>query len=351
MVADGRMAATVAQFPDKMGDLGVRFAVRILDGQSVPKNVDSGTLVVNKDNVLEFQLRSKAPTAAKPYNISVLTGSLDNPFWITAKEGAEKAAKDLGVTVTVLGVDVEGDSAKQVAQLEDRIAKKDAAIVIAVQDTKALIPAIEQANKAGIPVIAIDKSAEGGKLASVIMTNNIVGAGLGAKMVADKIGGKGKVLVLEGVPGGQTANDRKAGALAVLKNYPDIKVISLPGDWQTAKAQSVVEDVLTANPDLAGIFASNDMMAIGAQTALTARNLADKVTLVGYDAIPPALEMVKDGRMGATVAQFPGKMGAMGVEYAVRAIQGEKVPATVDSGTMLVTKDNVDLFSGGVYGK
>jgi ribose transport system substrate-binding protein len=169
--------------------------------------------------------------------------------------------------------------------------------------------------------------------------------------VADKIGGKGKVLVLEGVPGGQTALDRKNGAAQLFAKYPDIKVISLPGDWQTARGQSVTEDVLTANADLAGIFASNDMMALGAQAALAARGLTDKIPLCGYDAIPPALDMVADGRMGATVAQFPGKMGILGVEYAVRFIQGEKVPSSVDSGTMLVTKDNVDLFKDGVYGK
>jgi len=108
---------------------------------------------------------------------------------------------------------------------------------------------------------------------------------------------------------------------------------------------------LTAHKDLVGVFASNDMMAMGAQAAVAGRKLQDKVAIVGYDAIPPALEMVKDGRLGGTVAQFPGKMGSMGVEYAVRVLQGQAVPKIVDSGTMLVTKDNVDLFASGTYGK
>jgi ribose transport system substrate-binding protein len=352
MVTDGRLGATVAQFPDKMGDLGVRFAVRVLQGKTVPKVVDSGTLLVTKDNVLEFQLRSKPLKAAKPYNITLLTGALDNPYWITMKDGADKAAKEYGVTVTTLGPDQDADAVRQAFIMEDRVARHDDAILLAARQAKALIPATESANKVGIPVIAVDTAPSGGKLASTIMTNNMTGGMLGGQYAADKIGGKGKVLVLEVIAGGQASDERRDGALAVLRRYPDIKVVAvLQGDGQTAKGQAATEDTLTANPDLAAIVCGNDMMAIGAQTAVAARGLTGKVVVVGFDAAPPALEMVGDGRMDATVAQFPSKMGQMGVEYAIRAIQGETLPALVDSGTMLVTKENVQLFNEGVYGK
>jgi len=282
------------------------------------------------------------------YTISLLTGTMDNPYWQIVTQWADKAAEMLGVNLVKLAVDVEGVATQQVSQVEDRVAQGDDAIVIAVQETKALIPAIEAANAAGIPVIAVDKAAEGGKFESIIMTDNVVAAYAGGKWVAEQIGGKGKVLVLEGVPGGQTATDRKTGALKALAEYPDIEVISLTGEWQTAKAQAVTEDVLTANPDLAGIFASNDMMAIGAVTALAAANL--NIPVCGFDAIPAALEMTRDGRLGATIAQFPGKMGFLGVEYAVRVIEGKAVPATVNSGSMPVTTDNVLAFQAGLYG-
>lgn len=282
------------------------------------------------------------------YTISLLTGTMDNPYWQIVTQWADKAAEMLGVNLVKLAVDVEGVATQQVSQVEDRVAQGDDAIVIAVQETKALIPAIEAANAAGIPVIAVDKAAEGGKFDSIIMTDNVVAAYAGGKWVAEQIGGKGKVLVLEGVPGGQTATDRKTGALKALAEYPDIEVISLTGEWQTAKAQAVTEDVLTANPDLAGIFASNDMMAIGAVTALAAANL--NIPVCGFDAIPAALEMTRDGRLGATIAQFPGKMGFLGVEYAVRVIEGKAVPATVNSGSMPVTTDNVLAFQAGLYG-
>ena len=290
-----------------------------------------------------------AVSAEEPYTISMLVGTLDNPYWIIVTDQAKVAADMLGVDLVVLGVDVEGDSARQISQMEDRIAQGDDAIAIAVQDTKALIPAIEQANDAGIPVIAIDKTAEGGQIASVIMTDNIKASYDGAKLIAELIGGKGKVLVLEGVPGGQTANDRKAGALKALAEYPDIEVISLTAEWQTAKGQTVTEDILTAHPDLAGIFASNDMMAMGAVAAVSAAGV--DIPVCGFDAIPPALEMTADGRLVATVAQFPGKMGFLGVEYAVRVIEGVEVPPVVNSGSLVVDGDNVLAFQAGLYGQ
>lgn len=290
---------------------------------------------------------------AKPYQISLLTGTLDNPYWIIVSDAAKQAAKDLGANLTIVGVDVEGDSLRQTSQMEDRIAAGDAAIVVAVQDSKALIPAVIQANKQNIPVVAVDKSIDktdqGGKIQSVIMTNNVDAAAQGAEWVAKQIGGKGKVLVIEGLPGGQTAIDRKTGAEKGFAKYPDIKVISLTGEWQTAKAQSVTEDTLAANPDLAGIFASNDMMAMGAQTAVAARKLS--IPICGFDANPEAVKMVAAGTLGATVAQFPARMGYMGVEFAVRAIEGKTMPEAVDSGAMLITADNVMAFGAGLYGK
>jgi ribose transport system substrate-binding protein len=287
--------------------------------------------------------------AQEPIQMSLLTGTMDNPYWITVTDWAQVAADMMGVDLTLLAVDVEGVATQQVGQMEDRIAQGDDAIVIAVQDTQALIPAIEQANEAGIPVIAVDKGADGGKIESIIMTDNVAAAYDGAKLVAELIGGSGKVLVLEGMPGGQTANDRKAGAHKALAEYPDIEVISLTAEWQTAKGQTVTEDTLTAHPDLAGIFASNDMMAMGAVPALAAAGV--DIPVVGFDAVPPALEMVADGRLAATVAQFPGKMGFLGIEYAKRVVDGLEVPPTVNSGALVVDGDNVMAFQAGLYGQ
>jgi len=114
-----------------------------------------------------------AVSAQEPINMSLLTGTMDNPYWITVTDWAQVAADMMGVNLTLLAVDVEGVATQQVSQMEDRVAQGDDAIVVAVQDTQALIPAIEQANEAGIPVIAVDKGADGGKIESIIMTDNI----------------------------------------------------------------------------------------------------------------------------------------------------------------------------------
>jgi ribose transport system substrate-binding protein len=282
------------------------------------------------------------------WNIGMLAGPQDNPYWIAAVEGAKMAAEDFNVNLAVLAPTSESDVTLQIGQMEDRIAKGDDAIVVAPIDTKALIPAIEQANEAGILVIAVDKGAEGGDIKSAVMTDNPTAAGLGARFLAELLGGKGKVLFLEGLAGHQTGIDRQTGAHAVYAEYPDIELISQPADWETGKGQSVTEDVLTAHPDLVGVQAANDMMAIGAQGALSAAGL--DIPLVGFDAIPPALEMVADGRMAATVAQFPTRMAYIAIQNAVLALEGQEVEELVDSGALAVTTENVRAFQRGLYG-
>lgn len=289
-------------------------------------------------------------TSDGKWSISILVGPQDSPHWVSAVEGARMAAADLNVDLTVLSPNSEGDVTLQIGQMEDRIARGDDAIIVAPLDTKAIIPAIEQANESGIIVCAVDKSAEGGDISSAVMTDNPAAAGEGAQFLINLVGEKGKILFLEGMAGHQSAVDRKAGALAVYEKYPDIELISLSGDWDTAKGQAVTEDVLTANPDIMGVQASNDMMAIGAQTALSAAGL-DNVPVVGFDAVPAALEMVTDGRLAATVAQFPTRMAYIAVANAVKALEGEDVPELVDSGSAVVTTDNVGAFQRGLYGK
>jgi ribose transport system substrate-binding protein len=304
--------------------------------------------------VLVVVLGSLIPTMAAAeepkWSIAALLGPQDNPYWIASAAGAEAAAAAFNVELTILTPNSESDVTLQIGQIEDRIAKGDDAIVIAALDTKALIPAIEQANAAGILIVMVDKGSEGGKIASSIMTDNPAAAKEGARFLAELIGGKGKVLLLEGVAGASAAIDRRAGAHEGYAEYPDIQLISLSANWETGKAQSVTEDVLTAHPDLAGVQASNDMMAMGAYGALSAAGLADTVPLIGFDAIPPALDMVADGRMVATVAQFPTRMTFIAIQNAVMALEGKEVPEIVDSGALVVTLENVYAFKEGLYG-
>jgi ribose transport system substrate-binding protein len=296
-------------------------------------------------------LTISAEEPEKEFNISMLLGTLDNPHWINCAEAGKQAGEDLGANVTVLAVDREGDAVQQTAQFEDRLAAGDDAIVVAFMDTTALAPVIEQANEARVVLTAVDKTSDIGEIASVVQTDNDLAGYLGAKQVAEMIGGKGKVAVLEGAPGSQVYNERKAGSHRAFGEYPDIEIVaSIAAFWETAKAQAATEDIITAHPDIAGLFACNDTMVLGAIGAFEAAGMMDDVHVTGLDGADFALDLVADGVLDGTVAQFPGRMGYLGVEYAIRALRGEEVPALVGSGEQLITIENVYAFRAGWFG-
>jgi ribose transport system substrate-binding protein len=257
---------------------------------------------------------TKTDKAKGDIRVGFVVGSLDNPYWVTAKDAGEAEAKKQGIQFTVLGIPKETDIDKQVAIVEDLITQKVDALMLAPAGSKEIVPAVQQANTAGIPVICIDKCAEGGEIITLIATDNIKGAKLGAEYVAKSIGNKGKVAILEGVQASQPGRERLEGAKEGFGEFKDIEIVaSQPGEWRQDKGQSATENILTAHPDLVGIFASNDQMALGALQAIAAAGKSDQVKIVGYDAIDPALQAVKDGKMSATVAQFPAKMAEVGV--------------------------------------
>lgn len=301
-------------------------------------------------SLVPFTVAAEEPVE-KEFNVSMLLGTLDNPHWAKCAAAGKQAGEDLGANVTVLAVDREGDAVQQTGQLEDRLAAGDDAVVVAFMDTTALGPVIEQANEMGVILTAVDKTSDVGEITSVVQTDNDLAGYLGAKWVAEQLGGKGKVAVLEGAPGSQVYNERKAGSHRAFGEYPDIEIVaSIPAYWETAKGQAATEDIITAHPDINGIFACNDMMVLGALEALQAAGMDDSVALCGLDGAAYALDLVAAGELGGTVAQFPGRMGYLGVEYAIRALRGEEVPELVGSGEELITIDNVYAFRAGWFG-
>jgi len=291
-----------------------------------------------------------ASTAAKKprgdIRIAFVVGSLDNPYWITMRDAATAEATKEGIQLTYLGIPKEADIDRQIAIVEDMITQKVDVLVLAPAGSKELIPAIQQANTANIPVICVDRGAEGGKLLTVIATDNVKGAKLGAEYLAKTLGGKGNVAILEGIQAIAPGRDRRQGANEGFAESTGIKVVaSQPAEWRQDLGQSATENILTANPDLNGLFASNDQMGLGAVQAIAAAGKTDQVKVVGYDAIDPAMQAVKDGKMIATVKQFPEKMGELGVQYAVRAADGDtNFPEFIDSGVTVVDTSNVDQY-------
>ncbi|SNB60781.1 ribose ABC transporter substrate-binding protein RbsB [Thermoflexus hugenholtzii] len=282
------------------------------------------------------------PAAAQPQEIvlGLSLSTLNNPFFVTLKEGAERAAAQYGVKLIV--VDAQDDPAKEAANIEDLIQKKVSALLINPTDTKAVVPSIQKANQAGIPVFTVDRAAEGGEIVSHIASDNVAGGRMAAEFLCKALNGKGKVVELEGIPGTSAARDRGKGFNDYLKEQcQGLEVVARqPADFNRAKGLQVFENILQAQPQIDGVFAHNDEMVLGAIQAAEAAGRTG-IIFVGFDAIDDAVKAVKEGKLAATVAQQPAEMGRLAVEMAVKYLRGEKVEKFIPVPLSLVTKDSV----------
>ncbi len=262
-----------------------------------------------------------------------------NPFWAAVEAGAREKAAELGVDLVVLAPTQESDVQSQIAQIEDQLAKKIDAMALAPTDPNALAPIVEEAKKRGVGVVFIDTKGINPDT-TFIGTNNEVGAALAADYICNNVAKGSEVVILQGIitqsTGQARADGSKKGMTACGLNI----VAEQPADWDTAKAQSAMENILTGHPNIKAVFASNDNMALGAVQAIKSAGLGGKIMVVGFDANPNAAAAVLAGDMAATVAQNPTNMGRFGVEYALKVKRGEKIPAVIDTGTVLVTKEN-----------
>jgi ribose transport system substrate-binding protein len=266
-----------------------------------------------------------------------------NPFWAAVEAGAQEKAKELGVDLVVLAPPEESDVQSQISQVEDQLAKNIDAIAIAPTDPNALAPIVDKAKAAGVGVVFIDTKGinEG---VTFIGTNNEAGAALAADFICKNVEKGSDVAILQGIITQSTGQARADGSKKGLTDCGMNVVAEQPADWDTAKAQTAMENIITGNPNLKAVFASNDNMALGAVQALKAANILDKVMVVGFDANPNAAESILAGEMTATIAQNPMNMGRFGVENALKVKKGETIDAVIDTGTVLVTKENAADF-------
>jgi ABC-type sugar transport system substrate-binding protein len=284
---------------------------------------------------------SKDPGAAAGAKLFVnMKGpSAGNPFWALVEQGAMQAGADYGVDVQVVAPSAESDIPGQIALIEDNTAQGAAGMAIAVTDAVALHPAIQAAMDAGVKVVWIDSGGDNEGV-TYIGTDNAVGAALAGKYLCDNLEPGSKVAILQGLITTTTGMARAEGSKAAVTDCGLDLVMEVPADWDRAKGLAATEDIITQHPDLAGIFGSNDEMALGAVEALRAADLLDQVTVVGYDANPDAREAVLAGDMEATIAQNPINMGYFGVESLIKLINGETLDPNIDTGVELITAEN-----------
>ncbi len=270
---------------------------------------------------------------AKP-KVGLVLSTLNNPFFVTLRDGAVKQAKTAGIDLIVL--DSQNDSAKEMANAEDLVSQKVAAILINPTDSDAVGAAIKLANREKIPVITLDRGANSGEVVSHIASDNVAGGKMAGQYVIKVLGGKGKVVELEGIAGTSAARDRGKGFNEAIGTTKIQVVARQVADFDRAKGLSVMENILQGQPDINAVFAHNDEMALGALKAI--QGSGRKILVVGFDATDDAVAAVKAGTMAATVAQQPALIGSLGVDTVKAVLAGKTVQKYVPVSLQLVTK-------------
>ena len=306
---------------------------------------------------VEFKVRyanikgTKAPVAEaslkadKKYKVAFMVKNVVNPFWKAARKGGDDAAAKYGVTVAHYAPTQADNVPEQTRLIEDIIVKKDAdALVWAPVDFRAQVALAEKANTAKLPIFNFNSKLAGGEIVTFAGTDDFaMGKGI-IDYIQKVLNQKGNIIILDGVPGATTAELRKQGMLEELKKYPNIKVVAhQTANWSRAEALRVTENLLQSQPNVEAIVCANDEMALGAVAALDSAGKAGKVKVTGVDSTPDALVAVKEGKLFASVDYSAYVIGYKSVEFAVRYLNGEKIPEQIYLvDYRIVDKTNVD---------
>ena len=270
--------------------------------------------------------------------IGMVVSTLNNPFFVNMKDGAEKEAEKLGYDLVVL--DSQNDPAKERANVEDLVQLGVIALLINPTDSDAVVKTVEVANKSNIPVITLDRQANGGKITSHIASDNIKGGEMAAEYVLDKFKDeKGPINVVEiqGIPGASATRDRGEGFHNIMDKNDKFNFISIQAaDFDRQKGLQVMENIIQANPNIQVVFAHNDEMALGAVKAIKASGI--NALVLGFDGNDDAKDSIDANEMTATIAQQPDLIGALGVELANKIYNGESIKDKIAADLKVYTK-------------
>jgi ribose transport system substrate-binding protein len=283
-------------------------------------------------------------------SVGLVLMTLNNPFFVDMQSGAEEAATRLGVNLIVQAPDREMDVEKQLQIVENLIQRRVDAICIAPSGSKEIIPAIVKANAANIPVLIVDARIDegllaeaGGKIATYIGSDNFEGGRLAGEHLAKLLNGNGRIAILEGIPGHETGDKRLWGFHAAIDSATGIEVVaSQSANWMRDQGFNVFQNILESQPEVDGMFAVNDIMALGAVEAIELAGRTGEILVIGFDAVDDAREAIRAGRMAASIAQHPAEMGRLAVENAIRVVKGGSIPEYVAVKIELITNENVD---------
>jgi len=278
---------------------------------------------------------TQVPSTKENKKIGISISTLDNPFFVSIKTGATKKAKELGYELFV--TNSANDSTKERANIEDLVQQGVGVLIVNPVDSAAVGNAIAVANEKNIPVITVDRAADTGKVIIHIASDNVAGGKMAADFILKKLGGKGKIVELQGIPGSSATNDRGKGFHSGVDGKAGVKVVvSQAADFDRQKGLTVMENIIQSTSNFDAVFSHNDEMALGAIKALKAAN--KKVIIVGFDGGDDAKAAVDSGDMTATVAQQPELMGSMAVDNAIKILKGETLPKNIAVDVTLMKK-------------
>ncbi len=266
--------------------------------------------------------------------LGLVISTLDNPFFVDLRTGAQETADSLGAKLVIL--DSQNDPAKEMSNVEDLISQGVSAILINPTDSDAVAGAVQAANKALIPVFTLDRGANGGDIVTHIASDNVAGGKLAGEFIVEQLGGSGKVVELEGIPGASAARDRGQGFNEAIAGTGIKVVAKQTANFDRAEGLSVMENILQSQPEIDAVFAHNDEMALGALEAIKASGR--DIMVVGFDATDDAKAAVASGDMAATVEQLPKQIGSLGVNTAMKYLMKEDVDSTIPVPLQLVTE-------------
>ncbi len=342
----GQLTASWELYSDQLGQIAGQAVVDMHNGKTVEKAISTNMTFVTKDNIDQFlQPATSTPVAAnpQPFTVGYSAAGLIDDLQIGWSESVKKTIEAAGGKVII--VDSQNKIEKRVADIEDLLTQKIDFLVVNPVDEAGIVPAIEAANKANVPVVTIDRKAGGGDVAAHVGFDNYKAGYDAGQYCAEKMGGKGDVAQLEGQAGTSVARERAQGFNDAIAKYPDMKVVfDKPTDWDTTQALAATEDMLSADPNVKCIWAHADAIIMGAVQALDKAGKLDQVITIGMGMYGGGPESIKAGQLTASWELYSDQLGQIAGQAVVDMHNGKTVEKAISTDMTFVTKDNIDQF-------
>ncbi|MEJ5927387.1 D-ribose ABC transporter substrate-binding protein [Corynebacterium sp. H128] len=291
---------------------------------------------------LSFSMTACNRGEAGQDSVTLALSTQSNPFFVELRDGAQKKADELGVKLSIQ--DASDDASTQADQLKNAETSGSGVVIVNPTDSDAVVPSVKSLNNAKIPVIAVDRSASEGEIASFIASDNVAGGKQAAEALAKSIGEEGEVLILQGIAGSSASRDRGKGFEEGISAFPNIKVAAKQtANFDRTEGLNVTTNLLQAHPNVKAVFAENDEMALGAIEALGAK-AGKEVKVFGFDGTADGIAAVEKGSLAGTIAQQPAELGAQAVEQAKALLDGKDAKKEIPVEVVTVDSSNVAEF-------